>query len=486
MKVLSVASECVPFVKTGGLADVVGALPGALAEKGVDMRVLLPGYEPVIAALGRHATVAEEEDLFGGTARLLAGEAAGLRLFVLDAPHLYARDGGPYLGPDGADWPDNPQRFAALSWVGAFLARAGAGGWRPDVLHAHDWQAGFAPTYLRGMGGGAATVQTVHNIAFTGPADAALLGALRLDPADYTPERLEFYGRISALKAGLVEADRVTTVSPTYARELATPAFGMGLDGVIRARGADMRGILNGIDTHLWNPARDPHLPEPYDAPPEAPGATPRGKAAARAALIAEMGLDAEAPGPLLVAVTRLSEQKGLDLLADALPGLLARGGQLALLGSGAPEIEARFVALAAGEPRVAVRIGYDEALAHLIIAGGDAIAVPSRFEPCGLTQMYGLRYGTLPVVARTGGLADTVIEASHAARLVGAGTGFLHAPGDAADLAAALSRMCDLWADRDGWAAVARTAMAHPVGWGPSADAYAALYAEIAPRERG
>jgi starch synthase len=473
MRVLSVASECVPFVKTGGLADVVGALPAALAAHGVDMRVLVPGYEPVIAALGPHATVAEEEDLFGGAARLLLGEAEGLPLYVLDAPHLYDRAGGPYMAPDGRDWPDNPLRFAALSWVAAFVARAGAGGWRPQVLHCHDWQTGLAPTYLRQMGGGAASVLTVHNIAFPGNADAALMGTLRLDPAGYTPEGFEFYGRISLLKAGLVTADRLTTVSPTYARELATPQFGMGLDGVIRARGGAMRGILNGIDERLWNPRTDHRIAERYD--------TPAGKGANRRALIAETGLDQSAPGPIVVAVSRLTEQKGFDLMAEALPALLSRGGQFALLGSGAPEIEQRFAALGAAHPRVSVRIGYDEDFAHRLMAGADAIAVPSRFEPCGLTQMYGLRYGTLPLVARTGGLADTVIEANHAARTVGAGTGFLVEPGSAASLAAGFGRLCDLWEDLAAWERVARAAMAHPVGWGPSAADYAALYGEIA-----
>jgi starch synthase len=473
MRVLSVASECVPFVKTGGLADVVGALPGALALQGVDMRVLLPGYEPVIAALGQHAVVAEESDLFGGPARLLLGEAEGMLLYVLDAPHLYDREGGPYLGPDGRDWPDNPVRFAALCWVAAFVARAGAGDWRPHVLHAHDWQGGLAPTYLRQMGGGASTVFTVHNVAFAGNADAGLMTTLRLDPAGYTPEGFEFYGRISTLKAGLVTADRVTTVSPGYARELATPAFGMGLDGVIRARGADVRGILNGIDEGLWNPRTDPHIAARYD--------TPAGKAPNRRALIEEIGLDPDAPGPVVVAVSRLTEQKGFDLMAEALPALLSRGGQIALQGAGAPEMEARFSALGAAHPRVAVRIGYDEAMAHRMIAGADAIVVPSRFEPCGLTQMYGLRYGTLPLVARTGGLADTVIEANHAARTVGAATGFLVDPGDAAALGAGFDRLCDLWEDRSAWEAVARTGMAHPVGWGRSAAEYAALYAELA-----
>ncbi|MEO1678079.1 MAG: glycogen synthase GlgA [Pseudomonadota bacterium] len=474
MRVLSVASECVPFVKTGGLADVVGALPAALEDQGVEMRVLLPGYEAVIAAMGKHKTVAEEDNLFGGPAQLLYGKVDGLGLYVLHAPHLYDRtEGSPYLGPDGKDWPDNPQRFAALSWVAAFLARAGAGKFKPDILHCHDWQAGLAPVYLKQMGGGAATVFTVHNIAFAGLAEAHHMGELRLDPAGFHPDGFEYWGQISALKAGLVYADRVTTVSPTYARELRAPEFGMGMDGVIRTKGTAMRGILNGIDEVMWDPRSDELIPAPFDAP--------HSKVPGRTALISELGLDPTAPGPLLVAVSRLTEQKGFDLLAAALPTLLSRGGQFALLGSGTPEIEEQFLAMGAADRRVAVRTGYNEPLSHRIIAGGDAIAVPSRFEPCGLTQLYGLRYGTLPLVARTGGLADTVIEANHAARLVGAGTGFLFDAGDLDGLRAAVWRMCDLWEDRAAWLDVATAAMQHPVGWRASAAAYAELYGELA-----
>nr|WP_252928070.1 glycogen synthase GlgA [Paracoccus sp. (in: a-proteobacteria)] len=470
MRVLSVASEIAPLVKTGGLADVTGALPAALAGVGVHMRSLVPGYPAVMAALQEAEAVHAFDDLFGGPAVLLQGRGAGLDLLVIDAPHLYGRPGNPYLGPDGRDWPDNPERFAALSWVGAHVAAHGAAGWRPQVLHGHDWQAGFMTEYLPRMGGAdVRTVLTIHNIAFTGSTDPGRLHSLRLDPARFYSEGYEFWGGISALKAGLMGADALTTVSPSYADELMTPEFGMGLDGVMRHRQAALTGILNGIDEQAWDPATDPAI---------VPFADPAGKAAAKAALQAELGLP-QAEGPLCVIVSRMTHQKGLDLVLETLPALMAAGGQLAVLGSGDPGLEQAF-RQAAADPNVAVRIGYDEAFSHRLIAGGDAILVPSRFEPCGLTQMYGLRYGTIPVVALTGGLADTVINASPAGLARGVATGIQFAPVTAVALRGALMRLATLYADRDTWSRMQANAMAHPVGWGQSARAYADLYARL------
>lgn len=474
MKVLSVASECVPLVKTGGLADVAGALPAALGPHGVEMVTLLPGYPAVMAGMSDDAEdVLTEDDLFGGLARVLRGQAGGLDLMVLDAPHLFDRPGNPYLGPDGRDWPDNPQRYAALGWIAARIAAQGAGGWLPDVLHLHDWQAGLAPVYLRAMDGGtrAGTVMTVHNIAFQGLAPAHQLGALRLPPQVFHPEGVEYYGQISALKAGLMFADRLTTVSPTYARELATPAFGMGLEGVLRARAADLSGVLNGIDEAVWDPAHDPALAAPFKST--------RGKAANSAALREEFGLP-DATGPLCVIVSRLTEQKGIDLVLEALPMLLARDGQLVLLGSGDAGFEDALRSVADTHSGVGVRIGYDEALSHRIIAGGEAILVPSRFEPCGLTQLYGLRYGTVPLVARTGGLADTVIDANPAALRAGVATGVQFEPVTTEALNHALNRLCDLHADPVVWTKMQRNAMKQPVGWATAAAEYADLYRDL------
>lgn len=461
LPVLSVTSECVPLVKTGGLADVAGALPGALGAHGVEMRTLLPGYPEVLAAQAEAELVADLEDWPGGPARILRGVLGERALYVLDAPNLFARDGGPYLNSRGQDWPDNPQRFAALSRAAASIARDGLEGWRPRALHLHDWQAALVPAYLRGMGvGDVRTLLTIHNIAFQGLAPAHLLPALGLPPQDFTAQGYEFYGQINALKAGIVFADTVSTVSPTYAAELMTPEFGMGLEGVLQDRAADFVGILNGIDESLWTP--------PYKAP--------RGKARHRAALRDALGLS-EAEGPLCVVVSRLTAQKGLDLLLDALPALLEAGGQLALLGSGDAVLEARFRDAAAKHAGVSVRIGYDEALSRRMMAGGDAILVPSRFEPCGLTQLYGLRFGTIPLVARTGGLADTVIDANPAALSCGVATGVQFAPVTAPALAHALARLATLFQDPTSWQRMMRNAMSQPVGWDRSAAEYAAVF---------
>jgi starch synthase len=472
---LAVASECVPLVKTGGLADVVGALPAALRPLGWDLRVLLPGYPAVLAAAGPGETVLDEADLFGGPARLRAVRAAGMQLLLLDAPHLFDRPGTPYLDASGHDWPDNDARFAALGWMAARVATEGvatpAGRWRPEVLHLHDWQGALAAVYAREMGAAAGTLLTVHNIAFHGLTGAGRLAALRLPASGFHPGGFEYFGHISALKAGLVWSDRLSTVSPTYARELTTPAFGMGLDGVIRARAGALTGILNGIDTAVWDPATDPHV---------RPFRSPAGKRANRARLAAEFGIE-PGEGPLCIVVSRLTGQKGLDLLLEALPVLLDRGGSLAMLGTGERGLENAWLAAAGRSDRVGVRIGYDEALAHRMFAGADAVLVPSRFEPCGLTQLYALRYGAIPLVALTGGLADTVINASEAALRAGVATGLQVFPIDAHSLAHALGRLCDLFADPACRAQLQRNAMKSPVGWDASAPRYAALYEELA-----
>jgi starch synthase len=471
VRVLAVASECFPLVKTGGLADVVGALPLALAAHGIAVRTLIPLYPAVRRALPDARTL-HETTLLGGPARLLAATAHGLDLLALDAPHLYHRPGGPYSGPDG-DWPDNPQRFAALARAAAAIARGALPGWIPDLVHAHDWQAGLLPAYLRfGPQPAPPSVVTVHNLAFHGWAPAHLLPALGLPPESFTIDGVEFYGGIGFLKAGLRLADRITTDSA----EITRPEDGQGLDGLLRTRAADLHGIVNGIDTAVWDPARDPLLPARYAGPHA------RRRGHNRAALLAALALDPAAPGPLYGPlygiVSRLTRQKGIDLVVDALPDLLAQGARLAVLGTGEPALERALTEAAAAHPgRVGVRIGYDESLAHLVQAGCDALLVPSRFEPCGLTQLCALRYGAIPVVARVGGLADTVIDANPAALAAGVATGVQFAPVTADGLRHALARTAALFGAPESWARLQRNAMRADVGWSAPAARYAALY---------
>ncbi len=473
--VLSVASECVPLVKTGGLADVVGALPAALSPLGWRSRVLMPAYPGLLDRFRTLKPVWEDHDLFGGPAVVRAGRHRGLDLLMLDAPHLFDRPGGPY-NVDGHDHPDNHVRFAALSWVGARLAIDGTGdGWRPDVVHAHDWQAGLTPSYLKYAGSEVPSVLTIHNIAFQGIFGPDQLDHLRLPTWDFHSAALEYHGVVSTLKAGMVHASKVTTVSPTYAEELATPEFGFGLEGVVaerRARG-DMAGIVNGIDTTVWDPAKDPFL-TPFSADGLA------AKQLNRRALLDEFGL-AEPTGPLAVVVTRLTHQKGVDLLLEALPGFVEAGGAVVVLGSGDPGYEYGLEQLAAWYPHaVGLRIGYDEPLSHRMYGGGDLVLVPSRFEPCGLTQLYGLRYGSVPLVASTGGLRDTVTDATPETLADGTATGFAFTDIDPGGLAHALARAVDLYADRAAWDRLRRQAMASPVDWGPSAAQYADMFARL------
>jgi len=470
-RVLSVASECVPLLKTGGLADVVGALPKALAPLGWQMRVLMPGYPGLVEKLDNPVEVLVKKHLFGGRASVVAGRTAGIDLLLLDAPHLYDRDGGPY-GDAGGDYPDNTERFAALSRVAADIAAAGLGdGWRPEVVHCHDWQAGFAPVYMKLAGvEDVKSVLTVHNIAFQGHAPAAMMDPLRLPKSAFTADKLEYYGGLSSLKGGLVMADAITTVSPTYAGELMRPEFGMGLQGVIAARARDVHGILNGVDTEVWSPDTDPEI-APYDARSLA------GKKKNRQALIREFGLG-PVPGPLAIVVSRLTEQKGLDLIPERMREFTWRGGGLVVLGSGDTRIEMALLHEARENPRrIGVRIGYDEALSHRMFAGGDAVLVPSRFEPCGLTQMYGLRYGTVPLVSATGGLNDTVVNANPAALAAGVATGVVFHPTDGLALAQAMRRLVALHDDKRTWRQIQRNGMKADLDWGRSSAAYASLY---------
>ncbi len=475
---LSVTPEVYPLIKTGGLADVAGALPGALAAEHVQLRTLCPGYRPVLSALEKAEAVARFDDLFGGPARVLVGRAGGLDLFALDAPHLYDRDGGPYAGPDGRDFADNAFRFAALAKVGAEIGLGLVEGFTPRVVHAHDWQAGLTAAYLHYSGKPRpGSLITVHNLAFQGQFPAAVFPALGLPPRAFSIEGVEYYGGVGFLKAGLQLADRVTTVSPTYAQEIQQGHSGMGLDGLLRMRGSQLAGVLNGIDTEVWNPETDAMIAAPFSAK----------KLAARAenkkALQARMGL-AHAPDRLLIGVvSRLSWQKGLDLLLACLHFFDEHNAQLALLGAGDAALEAVFQDAARQHPgRIAVHFAYEEQLAHLIQAGADAILVPSRFEPCGLTQLCAMRYGAVPVVSRVGGLADTVIDANEMAIQANCATGLQFSPVTSEALAGALGRCAALYARKAAWKKVQLNGLKTNVGWSIPAKYYAALYREVAP----
>ena len=482
VQVLAVASELYPLVKTGGLADVAGALPKALQPLGVEVRTLTPGYPGALAGLETARTVRILPDCFGGEARLIAGTADGLDLFVLDAPHLYDRPGGPYSDAGGAPFADNARRFAALARVGASIARGLVPRYRPQIVHIHDWQAGLTPAYLTYDGGPRpGVVCTIHNLAFQGQFDRRLLGELGLPPRAFTPDGVEYYGDIGFLKAGVRLADRITTVSPTYAAEICTPERGMGMDGLLHGRADRLSGILNGIDVNVWDPATDPFIGAQYDADRLAE------RAANKGALQARFGLTPDLDAPLFGVVSRLSWQKGLDLLLEALPFLLKEGAQLALLGTGDPGLEAGFRAAAAAYPgKVAALITYDETIAHQVQAGADALIVPSRFEPCGLTQLCALRYGAVPVVARVGGLADTVIDATPVSLAAGAATGVQFAPVETAMLESAIRRTLALYRAPDAWRRLQANGMRTDVSWSQSAVLYAKLYASLVAERTG
>ncbi|WP_448203631.1 glycogen synthase GlgA [Azospirillum sp. sgz302134] len=488
MRVLFVTPECYPLVKTGGLADVSAALPAALNHAGADVRLLMPGYPAVLNGLTNLHEVGELiTDLPGcDRAQLMIGRTPdGVLAYALDAPSLFNRPGNPYLGPDGNDWPDNALRFAALSWCAAGFASHASYDpwWRPDVLHGHDWQTGLIPAYLtlrpdRFDGPfRPATVMTIHNIAYQGQFGAWMMGDLGLPSAAYRVDGVEYYGGIGYLKAGCLYADRLTTVSPTYAHEIQTDEHGSGLQGLLAGRADALTGILNGVDYHVWDPTTDPLIAARYSANDLG------GKDLCKADLQSAFGLDRRPDAPLAAVVSRLTWHKGLDLVLEAATQWVAWGGQLVVLGTGEHGLEAGFRHLATWHPQsVGVRIGYDEALSHRIQAGADILLVPSRSEPCGLTQLYALKYGTLPLVRRTGGLADTIVDANPAAANDGSATGFQFVNPTAQELTWALRRAMTSYRKPERWHTMQQRAMTRDFGWHGPAEEYMELYREIAP----
>ncbi|WP_429300961.1 glycogen synthase GlgA [Paraburkholderia sp. GAS199] len=484
LNVLLVASEALPLAKSGGLGDMVSAYAAALRDAGVEVSILMPAYPAALERAEGLTPVARMTGLPGGDARLLRAQMpdTGIPVLLLQMDHLFARE-GLYRDPQGHDYLDNLTRFASLAAAAARVARGVRGVKRPDIVHAHDWHAGLTPLYLRLAGVAAKSVFTIHNLAFQGNHPLAMGGWIGVPPELLAPalsdERsIEFYGSLSMMKAGIVHADRVSTVSRRYAREILTPQFGHGMEGVLQAQAGKLSGIVNGIDTATWNPATDPLIARPYSVDDTA------GKQACKRELQQAFGLTRDPFAPLVAIGSRLTEQKLADVVVHALPELLDRHPRLqfAILGQGERGLEDALRELAAQWPgRVGVQIGYDEERAHMLHAGADILLHGSRFEPCGLTQLYAMRYGTIPVASRVGGLADTIIDyAPHEGRRTDTATGFLFDGERPEAVIYALGRALDAFVQPTSWHALQRNAMSRDFGWAASTANYLELYAEL------
>ena len=473
-RLLFAASEAYPLIKTGGLADVAGSLPEVLRQQGMDVRLLLPGYQHVLDKLDPPAPVAQFE-VAGTPVQLVATRLPGtqLEVWLLDHPVFSQRPGNPYHNPAGHPWSDNADRFLLLSRVAAAIATGQAGlDWRPDILHCNDWHTGPAIALTHLSEQRPRTVFTVHSLAHMGLFDRPTFNRLGLPEHFWHDSALEYYGQCSFIKGGLVYADYITTVSPTYAGEICESPGGMGLEGLLRQRRERLVGILNGIDNNVWNPASDPYLEHCYG--PE----TLADKALNKSALQGALGLAPGQDRPLVGIVGRLVEQKGLELILPLLDEILASSVQLVVLGTGDPVYEQRLQAVAAANPgNMALVLAYDESLAHRIEAGADIFLMPSLFEPCGLNQLYSLRYGTLPLVREVGGLADTVVDCNDQTLADGTATGFVFQRPEAGELLACLSRATGLWYDKDTWRQLQQNAMGQDFSWQQSAQQYLELY---------
>lgn len=479
MRVLFVTSEVAPLVKTGGLADVSAALPAALRRLGDDVRVLMPGYPQVLRALEAFRV----EAFFTGVTgfpdfRLFTSTLSdGVPLWVIDCPGLYQRDGGIYQDSKGKDWPDNALRFGLLSKVAAILGGEDSPiDWHPDVVHCNDWQTGLTPAYMHFSPGGAPTVMTVHNLAFQGVFPPETVAELELPEISFHPYGLEYYGYMSFLKAGLFYANHITTVSPTYALEIQSEALGFGMQGLLQDKQYHLTGILNGIDDREWNPATDEALAHPYSIERMA------GKADNKHALQKRMGLDVNPDVPLFGLVSRFTHQKGVDVVLEIAPQLIAAHAQLVLLGSGDATMQADALALAKNYPgQVATMVGFDEGLSHLIEAGADIFLMPSRFEPCGLNQMYSQRYGTPPIVHATGGLVDSVVDSSKETLASGEASGFVFHSMSPSALLTCIQRALTKYHNKKVWTQLQLNGMKKDFAWLKSAEKYREIYSALA-----
>lgn len=485
MRILFVSSEVYPLIKTGGLADVSGALPAALKELGADVRILIPAYPKALAELGDYERIATLHHIPSvGSVNLLMGKIAstGVTVIAVQCAQLYEREGGIYTDKNNQDWQDNPLRFGTLSYVAALLASSytALSDWMPDIIHCNDWQTGLAPAYMHYMSARstgmkqAKSILSIHNMAFQGCYHADWLNALGLPAESYQMNGLEYYGQLSFLKAGIFYSDMLSTVSPTYAKEIQTPEFGFGMQGLLAHRSEQLHGILNGLDTSEWNPGTDPHLVKNYSAKNLA------GKKSVKEALQTRLGLPV-GNMPLLGVVSRLTYQKGLDMLLLIAQPLLQQGCQIAILGGGDHDLENRFKQLAMRFPQqISVTIGYNEPLSHQMMAGVDIFVMPSRFEPCGLNQMYGLRYGTPPVVTNTGGLADSVTDSNEDTLKNGTATGFVINKTAPDQLFSSIKRAIAYYQQPEIWKKIQQNGMQKPLDWDQSAKKYLALYQQM------
>jgi starch synthase len=475
LRTLFAVSEAHPLIKTGGLGDVGGSLPPALAELGCDVRLVLPAYQDLREGAGAFRPVATLRDGFAQPLDILEGRLPGseVTVWLVDHAPSFARPGNPYMAPTGREWPDNADRFDLFSRACAQLALDKAGlRWRADVVHAHDWQTGFVPMYLRLTAGAPPVVFTIHNLAYQGNYPWSTFERLGLPAHLWHADGLEFHGQMSFMKAGIAFSDRINTVSPNYAREIQTAQFGFGMDGLLQHRAAVTSGILNGIETGDWDPMHDRFLSHPFSL------ARFADKKKNKLALQRELGLPADSGVPLVGIVSRIVHQKGVDLVLDALPALMHLPLQMAVLGSGDFIYEDAWRRAATYFPdRLAVRIGYDEGLAHRIEAGADMFLMPSRFEPCGLNQMYSQRYGTVPIVRNVGGLADSVVDTTPEAIRAGTATGVMIVEETADAITRGVQRALDLYRDTPVWARIAQTGMRQDFSWRHSAQAYLDLY---------
>lgn len=477
MRVLYITSEVFPFAKTGGLADVSAALPAALRELGIDIKLLVPGYAQAIARAPTVQEIVRLGDPLGcGEVRLLETRLPNtdVPVWLVDCPSLYARSGGLYQAENGEEWPDNALRFALLNHVAAGIANEPGRAWRPEIIHSNDWHAGLVPLLLAGRGKPRpATLFTIHNLAYQGLFPGEELARLDLPANAY--DAMEFYGRISFLKAGIQSADAITTVSPTYAGEILTPEYGCGLEGLLRERASVLSGILNGADYRVWDPGIDPYLPCNYSV------RTVAAKTDCKRAIQMELGLEVDPDMPLMAFMSRLVHQKMPDVVLDAIPELLEEGMQFVLVAEGENGYQTDFRELAARYPgRVAVEIGYQEALGHRLLAGADLLLHPSRFEPCGLVPIYALRYGTIPLVRKSGGTADSVVDASPEAIRQGTATGLSFQDPSMADLVACVRRGISLYRQPILWRRIQAAAMRQDFSWKRSAEAYAKVYRSL------